>query len=80
MNKDCDLILEHVTKLYGKGRGIQDLSVRLSAGEIAAFIGPNGVGKTTLVKAVAGLLPISEGSICLWGQRPYSEPSVWAAF
>ena len=42
MNKDCDLILEHVTKLYGKGRGIQDLSVRLSAGEIAAFIGPNG--------------------------------------
>lgn len=68
MNKDCDLILEHVTKLYGKGRGIQDLSVRLSAGEIAAFIGPNGVGKTTLVKAVAGLLPISEGSIRLCGQ------------
>ena len=63
MNKDCDLILEHVTKLYGKGCGIQDLSVRLSAGEIAAFIGPNGVGKTTLVKAVAGLLQIGRAHV-----------------
>ena len=68
MNTDRDLILEHVTKLYEGCRGIKDLSIKLSPGEIAAFVGPNGVGKTTLVKAVAGLLPISEGSIRLCGQ------------
>lgn len=68
MNTEHDLILEHVTKIYDGGHGIKDLSIKLLSGEIAAFIGPNGVGKTTLVKSVAGLLPISEGSIRLYGQ------------
>ena len=68
MNTGYELSLEHVTKLYHGKYGIRDLSVKFSEGELVAFIGPNGVGKTTLVKSVAGLLPLSGGSICLGGQ------------
>ena len=49
MNTGHELSFEHVTKLYRGTYGIRDLSVKLASGEIAAFIGPNGVGKTTLV-------------------------------
>ena len=69
MNTRHELSFEHVTKLYRGTYGIQDLSVKLTSGEIAAFIGPNGVGKTTLVKAAAGLLSLSGGSVSLWGQN-----------
>ena len=69
MNTGHELSFEHVTKLYRGTYGIRDLSVKLASGEIAAFIGPNGVGKTTLVKAAAGLLSLSGGSVSLWGQN-----------
>lgn len=69
MNTGHELSFEHVTKLYRGTYGIRDLSVKLTSGEIAAFIGPNGVGKTTLVKAAAGLLSVSGGSISLWGRN-----------
>lgn len=67
MDEMKGLEVKNVTKLYHKGNGINDLSISLKPGEITAFIGPNGVGKTTLVKAVAGLTRISSGEIMLSG-------------
>lgn len=64
-----NLIIDNVTKLYDKNHGIKSISTIIESGEITALIGPNGVGKTTLVKSIAGLLPITKGSILLSGIR-----------
>lgn len=48
----------------------QSVDLRVAAGEFVAVLGPNGVGKSTLIKAVLGLVPLSEGSIRVLGQAP----------
>ena len=53
------------------GRRIWDkLDVTVGAGEFVAVLGPNGVGKSTLIKAVLGLLPLSGGSMAVLGAAP----------
>jgi zinc/manganese transport system ATP-binding protein len=47
-----------------------DVSLRVRAGEFVAVLGPNGVGKSTLLKAILGLVPLAEGSIRLMGRPP----------
>ena len=61
------LMIDNITKLYGSKYGIKSVSAVINSGEITAIIGPNGVGKTTLVKCIAGLLQVSEGTILLSG-------------
>lgn len=57
-------------------RGAFDLSLDLAVepGEVVALLGPNGAGKTTALRAIAGLLPVSEGRIALadevWDEPP----------
>ncbi|MEO7262864.1 MAG: ATP-binding cassette domain-containing protein [Jatrophihabitantaceae bacterium] len=64
------LTLTGVTGMVG-GRAIfSDVSLRVRAGEFVAVLGPNGVGKSTLLKAVLGLLPISAGEIRVLGAAP----------
>lgn len=62
-----NLIIDNVTKLYDQNHGIRSISTIINPCEITAIIGPNGVGKTTLVKCIAGLLPVSQGEILLSG-------------
>lgn len=64
----------NLSKLYRGDLGIKHISSSMEAGEIVAFVGPNGVGKSTLVKSVAGLLKASEGEIYLNGIST-SEPA-----
>ncbi|MCL2356227.1 MAG: ABC transporter ATP-binding protein [Defluviitaleaceae bacterium] len=61
------LELENVTKLYKSGRGAEDISFALAPGEVLGLLGPNGSGKTTTMKAIAGLIPITSGSIRICG-------------
>jgi zinc/manganese transport system ATP-binding protein len=42
----------------------------VAAGEFVAILGPNGVGKSTLLKAILGLIPLAEGQVRLLGRRP----------
>ena len=58
----------------GKVVAIDDVSFDLGEGEFLAVIGPSGCGKTTLLRILAGLLPISSGSATLQGQ-PLTGPS-----
>lgn len=73
MDKKDALILDNVTKLYDDNRGIKAISSVMHQGEIISIIGPNGVGKTTLIKCIAGLLQPSEGLILLLGVSTFER-------
>jgi zinc/manganese transport system ATP-binding protein len=52
------------------GRTIwSEVSLQVRAGQFVAVLGPNGVGKSTLLKAVLGLIPVSDGEVTVLGQR-----------
>ncbi len=53
---------------YGRTPALQGASLALGAGEIVSIIGRNGVGKTTLLKTIIGLLPVAQGTLALEGE------------
>ena len=61
------LKIEHLTKIYGDYKAVNDLSLEIAPGEIYGFIGHNGAGKTTTLKSVVGILPFDEGEISIDG-------------
>ena len=54
-----------LSKAYGPIKALQDVSFSVNAGEIIGYIGPNGSGKTTTIKAITGLCSIDRGSITI---------------
>ena len=63
------LDIRDIHVLYGKSRVINGLSLSVEQGSRTALLGRNGVGKTTLMKAIMGVLPASAGSIQLMGKE-----------
>ena len=61
------LRIEHLTKVYGDKKAVDDLSLHIQPGEIYGFIGHNGAGKTTTLKSVVGILQFDEGEITIDG-------------
>ncbi len=59
------LSVNGITKYYDKNNGIRDIYFSCKNGEATAIIGPNGVGKTTLLKIIAGVLRADEGSVLI---------------
>ncbi|MCD6347221.1 MAG: gliding motility-associated ABC transporter ATP-binding subunit GldA [Bacteroidales bacterium] len=53
--------VDHITKLYGKQKALDDVSFSIKTGEIVGFIGPNGAGKSTMMKIITGFIPQTEG-------------------
>ena len=68
------LKIEHLTKIYGDKRAVDDLSIEIKAGEIYGFIGHNGAGKTTTLKAAVGILQFDAGEITIGGHSIQTEP------
>ena len=68
------LKIEHLTKIYGDKRAVDDLSLEIKAGEIYGFIGHNGAGKTTTIKAVCGILGFEQGEIFIDGKSVKKDP------
>ena len=68
------LKIEHLTKVYGEKRAVDDLSLHILPGEIYGFIGHNGAGKTTTLKAVAGILRFDAGEIYIDGKSVKGAP------
>jgi ABC-type Mn2+/Zn2+ transport system ATPase subunit len=58
-----------VVEIEGQ-RILEDVSLEVDAGEFMALLGPNGGGKTTLMKAVLGLVPVRSGTVEVLGERP----------
>ncbi len=59
--------IKHLTKDYGKKRGIFDMSLEVEKGEIYGFVGVNGAGKTTTIRHMMGFLTPDEGTVTING-------------
>ncbi|WP_075981360.1 ABC transporter ATP-binding protein [Bacillus massilinigeriensis] len=60
--------INHLTKMYGKSRGITDVSFNVEEGEIFGFIGPNGAGKSTTIRTLLSLIYPTSGSAKIFGK------------
>ncbi|MDB9706334.1 urea ABC transporter ATP-binding subunit UrtE [Porticoccaceae bacterium] len=63
------LKLKDYNVAYGQSRVINDMNLEIGEGEIVALVGRNGMGKTTLLKSLIGMVPHQSGSIMLGGQE-----------
>ena len=68
------LNIEHLTKVYGGKKAVDDLSLHIAPGEIYGFIGHNGAGKTTTLKAAVGILAFDTGEITVGGVSLKRDP------
>jgi multiple sugar transport system ATP-binding protein len=68
------LVLEKVSKAYGKVTAVDNVSVEVTDGEFVALIGPSGCGKSSTMRMIAGLETITTGSIYIGGVRVNDQP------
>ena len=69
------LEIENLSKTYkGNKKAVDQLSIQVEAGDIYGFIGHNGAGKSTTIKAVVGVLDFEEGEILIEGRSIKNEP------
>ncbi len=62
------LIVENLNQYYGGSHTLRGVSLALKQGEVTTLLGRNGVGKTTLLKCLMGLLPVAKGSVSFDGK------------
>lgn len=65
--------LSHITKDYGNGRGVFDVSFSVKEGEIFGYLGPNGAGKTTTIRQLLGFLHPGEGNCKVLGMDCFTQ-------
>ena len=68
------LQVQHIEQYYGGSHILRNVSFEAERGRVTVLLGRNGVGKTTLLKSLMGLVPIRSGSITLDGQRIEHAP------
>jgi len=68
----AEVILENVTKRYGRKRAVNGVSLTCREGEFLSIFGPTGAGKSTILKMIAGIEPITSGRV-LFNGRPVND-------
>ncbi len=64
--------IQNLSKRFGKLQVLNNVSLKLNKGECVALIGPNGCGKTTLIKSILGMVVPDSGTI-LFNQKPINK-------
>jgi ABC-type multidrug transport system ATPase subunit len=64
----------HLVRKFGEFTAVNDVSFRVRKGEIFGFLGPNGSGKTTVIKMLTGLVPMTSGNATVQGIDVASDP------
>lgn len=72
------IVCEQVTKSYGKRKILSDVSFQIDEPKIIGLIGRNGVGKSTLLKILAGHVKASSGNVEVIGKKPFQNLTVAA--
>ncbi len=65
--------ISHITKDYGQGRGVFDVSFSVHKGEVLGFLGPNGAGKTTTIRQLMGFIKPDQGKLTIMGKDCFKE-------
>lgn len=65
--------LQHVYKNFGKLTALNDINLTLQQGECIALVGPNGCGKTTLIKSILGMVVPTKGDILIKGKSIHND-------
>ncbi|MCC8138432.1 MAG: ABC transporter ATP-binding protein [Clostridiales bacterium] len=65
--------VDHLTKDYGHGRGVFDVSIQVDKGECYGFLGPNGAGKTTTIRHLMGFSKPEKGSTAISGMDSWKN-------
>ena len=63
------IVLEEITKTFGKTLAVDRLSLAVPRGSVYGFIGPNGSGKTTTLRMIMNIIYPDAGEICVFGER-----------
>ncbi|BCS93514.1 putative branched-chain amino acid transport ATP-binding protein LivG [Metallosphaera sp. J1] len=71
------ILVENLTKVYGKRPVLDSVSFSVEKGSITGFIGPNGAGKTTTIKILTGLLRRTSGKVEVMGMDPWNNPRIY---
>lgn len=70
MQSDHEIILDNVSFAYKQRNILEDVNLQICRGEFASIVGPNGGGKTTLLKLILGLIKPDTGKIRVLGKMP----------
>jgi branched-chain amino acid transport system ATP-binding protein len=73
--RSVDLEVAGLKVLYGGIAAVKGVSFEVGRGEIIALIGANGAGKTSVLKAIVGLVPVVSGTVKLFGQTANAIPT-----
>lgn len=65
--------VKNLTKDYGRGKGIFDISIDVKEGEVFGFLGPNGAGKTTTIRNLLGFIRPQEGECKILNMDCYKD-------
>ena len=73
-----DVVIEarDVSRNFGDTHALKGVSLRVHRGELFGLVGPDGAGKTTLIRALAGLIGVDGGSVLVLGKDPLKNPAL----
>ena len=74
------VVCNNLTKRYGKKTALQNVNLNLEPGRIIGLAGPNGSGKTTMIKLMQRMLVPTEGQVLIQGQEPGPETKAVVAY
>ncbi len=75
-NNDPAIEAEAVSRSFGETRALNGVSIKVRNGELFGLVGPDGAGKTTLIRALSGLIGIHGGSVRVLGKDPLTNPTL----
>ncbi len=65
--------IQHLTKDYGHGKGVFDITLTIKQGEVYGYLGPNGAGKSTTMRHLTGFSKPQSGRVCIKGLECWKE-------
>jgi len=66
--------IKNISKVYGKQKALDDISLEIKSGEIVGLLGPNGAGKSTLMKIISCYIPQTQGQVEVMGHNVLENP------
>ena len=72
-NREVIIEVDHLTKDYGYGRGVFDVSIKVHKGECYGYLGPNGAGKSTTIRHIVGFAKPTIGSVKVFGKDTFGN-------